>query len=225
MKVVVAGCGTHGKYAAIELCKLDHEVTVIDKDFAIESMWSIANMNDYDLKVVIGDACDVSTLVLAQTRDADVVLSCTGDDEDNLVISLLAKQEFGVPRVIARVNHPDNEWMFNDHWGIDQSVSSPHLLTSLVEEAVTTDRLVKLLEFEDGKVELIETTLSDTSKLSGQSIAELSIPRECSVVAILREGHVVFPRPETVVDAGDEIILITSSSIAEEVAEIFEVKK
>jgi len=225
MKVVIAGCGTHGRYAAIELCKLDHQVVVVDRDFRVESLWSVANMNDYSLSVVIGDACDVKTLEEAKCREADVVLSCTGDDEDNLVISLLAKQEFGVPRVIARVNHPDNEWMFNDHWGIDQSVSSPHLLTALVEEAVTTDKLVKLLKFEDGKVELIETTLSDSSKLSGQTLAELSIPHECSIVAILRDGHVVFPRPETVIGSGDEIILLTSSSVADEVAEIFEVQK
>lgn len=222
MKVVIAGCGTHGKYVAIELCKLDHEVVVIDKDFAIESMWSIANMNEYNLKVVIGDACDIAALKQAECDNSDVVISCTGDDEDNLVISLLSKQEFGVPRVIARVNHPNNEWMFNDHWGVDQSVSSSHLLTSMVEEAVTTDKLVKLLEFEDGKVDLIETTLSEKSKLVGLSISELSIPRECSIVTIIREGHVVFPRPETVIDAGDEIVLLVSTSITNEVSAIFE---
>jgi len=225
MKVVVAGCGTHGRYAAIELCKLEHEVTVIDKDFAIESMWSVANMNDYELKVVIGDACEIRSLEEAGCRNADVVVSCTGDDEDNLVISLLAKQEFGVPRVIGRVNHPDNEWMFNDHWGIDQSVSSPQLLTSMVEEAVTTDKLVKLLEFEDGKVELIETRLTDASPLVGRTISDVTIPRECSIVAILRDGHVVFPRPETVIASGDEVVLLTSSSISEEVAKIFEIQK
>ncbi len=225
MKVVIAGCGTHGKYAAMELCKSGHEVTVIDRDFAIESMWSIANLNDYALKVVIGDACSIKTLEEAACRETDVVLSATGDDEDNLVISLLAKQEFGVPRVIARVNHPDNEWMFNDHWGIDQCVSSPHLITALVEGAVTKDRLVKILEFEDGQVELIETTLSEASPLVGRTIAELAIPRECSIVAVLRGGHVVFPRPETLVDVGDEIVLLTSSSIAEEVAAIFDTSK
>lgn len=222
MKVVIAGCGNHGKYVAVELCKLGHEVTVIDKDIVVESTWAREYATSYNLQVVIGDACEIEILQEAQCQDCDVVISCTGDDEDNLAISLLSKQEFGVPRVIARVNHPNNEWMFNDHWGIDQAVSSPHILTSIVEGALTTDKLIKLLEFEDGKVGLIETTLSEKSKLVGQSLSQLSIPRECSVVAILREGHVIFPRPETIIDTGDEIVLLTSTSISNEVSAIFE---
>ena len=92
---------------------------------------------------------------------ADVVAAVTGDDEDNLVISLLAKQEFGVPRVVARVNNPKNEWMFNEMWGVDVAVSTPHLLTALVEEAVSVGTLVRLLSFEGGKARLAEVTLAD----------------------------------------------------------------
>lgn len=221
MKVIVVGCGTHGKYVALELCKEGHEVTVIDTDFTVESMWSIASMNDYKLSVVIGDGCEVKTLQQAKCDSVDVVLSCTGDDEDNLVISLLAKQEFGVPRVIARVNHPLNEWLFNDHWGIDRAVSSPHLLTALVEEEVTRDRLVGLLKFDDGRVELVETTLSIDSNLINKTIKELEIPRECSLVAVLRDGHVIFPQPETVLSGGDEIILLAAKAATSEIQEIF----
>ena len=222
MNVVVVGGGTHGRYVSLELVQVGHNVTVIDIDFKAEELWSVASLNDYPLKVIIGDGCDVKTLQAAQCSDADVLLSCTGDDEDNLVISLLAKQEFGVPRVIARVNHPRNEWMFNDHWGIDRAVSPPHLLTSLVEEEVSRDKIVGLLSFDDGRVELVESTLSDESKLAGKTIAELDIPRECSVVAVLREGHVVFPRSETVVAPGDEIILLSSKAASAEVHAIFE---
>ena len=85
----------------------------------------------------IADACEVSSLREAGLERCDVIVAATGDDEDNLVISLLAKQEFAVPRVIARVNHPKNEWLFNENWGVDISVSTPHLITALVEEAVT----------------------------------------------------------------------------------------
>jgi len=81
---------------------------------------------------------------LAGLERCDVVVA-TGDDEDNLVISLLAKQEFGVPRVVARVNHPKNEWLFKESWGVDLSVSTPHLITALVEEAVSVGRLVHIL--------------------------------------------------------------------------------
>ena len=101
----------------------------------------------------------------------DVVVAATGDDEDNLVISLLAKQEFAVPRVIARVNHPKNEWLFNENWGVDLSVSTPHLITALVEEAVTVGRLVRILQFEGGQARLVEVTLADDSPVVDQAIS------------------------------------------------------
>ena len=101
-------------------------------------------------ELVVADACEVTSLREAGLDTCDVVVAATGDDEDNLVISLLAKQEFGVPRVIARVNHPKNEWLFNENWGVDLSVSTPHLITALVEEAVSVGRLVRILQFEGG---------------------------------------------------------------------------
>ena len=101
-----------------------------------------------------------TSLRAAGLETCDVVVAATGDDEDNLVISLLAKQEFGVPRVIARVNHPKNEWLFNENWGVDLSVSTPHLITALVEEAVSVGRLVRILQFERGTVRLVEVTLA-----------------------------------------------------------------
>lgn len=222
MNVLVVGCGTQGKYVALELCRVGHHVTVVDIDFRVEELWSIASREDYSLYVITGDGCELATLQSAKCDQADVILSCTGDDEDNLVISLLAKQEFGVPRVIARVNNPLNEWMFNDHWGVDRAVSPPHLLTALIEEEISRDKLVELLSFDDGRVELVETTLSDHSILNGKTIKELDIPRECSVVAVLREGHVIFPRSETVLASGDEIILLASKSASGEVHSIFE---
>ena len=108
---------------------------------------------------VVADACELSELARADLDQADVVAAVTGDDEDNLVISLLAKQEFAVPRVVARINNPKNEWMFNEMWGVDVSVSTPHLLTALVEEAVSVGTLVRLLSFEGGKARLSEATL------------------------------------------------------------------
>src|SRR5881398_4253855 len=109
----------------------------------------------------MGDACELWVLEKAQIQTADVVVAATGDDEDNLVTSLLAKQEFAVPRVLARVNHPKNEWLFNEQWGVDAAVSPPHILTAMVEEAVTVGDLVRLVRLEGGKVALVEVTLTD----------------------------------------------------------------
>ena len=117
----------------------------------------------------------------------DVVVAATGDDEDNLVISLLAKQEFGVPRVIARVNHPKNEWLFNENWGVDLSVSTPHLITALVEEAVSVGRLVRILQFEGGNVRLVEVTLAEDAPVVDKAIKDLDIPRDATIVAVVRE--------------------------------------
>ncbi len=144
-----------------------------------------------------------------------VVASVTGDDEDNLVVSLLAKQEFGVPRVIARVNNPNNYWMFNDMWGVDVSVSTPHLITSLVQEAVAVGNLVRLMQLKGGKAELVEVTLANDSPACNKSLGEIHFPRSASVVAIVRDSRVLIPEPAMVLRAGDEVMaLITEDAEA-----------
>ncbi len=160
-----------------------------------------------------GDACEVSTLQRAGLADADVVVASTGDDEDNLVVSLLAKQEFAVPRVVARVNHPKNRWLFNETWGVDVSVSTPHLLTALVEEAVSVGSLVRLLQFAEGEARLVEVTLADDSPAKGLPLSELDLPRDATIVAVVRDSRVVVPRGDTVLYASDEVIaLVTERS-------------
>ena len=143
-----------------------------------------------------------------------MVAAVTGDDEDNLVTSLLAKQEFAVPRVVARVNNPKNEWMFNENWGVDVAVSTPHLLTALVEEAVSVGSLVRLLSFEGGRASLIEVTLAGDSPAVDREIVELDFPRDSTVVAVLRNDRVIVPRGDTRLQAGDEVlVLVTAESI------------
>jgi trk system potassium uptake protein TrkA len=144
------------------------------------------------------------------------VAAVTGDDEDNLVISLLAKQEFAVPRVVARVNNPKNEWLFNENWGVDVAVSTPHLLTALVEEAVSVGSLVRLLSFEAGRASLIEVTLASESPAANREVVGLDFPRDSTVVAVLRNDRVVVPRGDTRLLPGDEVlVLVTAESIDE----------
>jgi trk system potassium uptake protein TrkA len=151
---------------------------------------------------------------------AALVVAVTGDDEDNLVISLLAKQEFGVPRVVARVNNPANEWLFNETWGTDVSVSTPHLLTALVEEALSVGSLVRLLAFEGGRVRLSEVTLADDSPAVGKEVQDLGLPRDSTVVAILRQDRVVVPRGDTVLFSGDEVLVLVSNESEDDVRTI-----
>jgi trk system potassium uptake protein len=164
-----------------------------------------------------GDACEVSTLRAADLDTADVMVAATGDDEDNLVVSLLAKMEFAVPRVVARINHPKNQWLFNETWGVDVSVSTPHLLTALVEEAVSVGSLVRLLQFEGGDAHLVEVTLADDSPARGRPLSELAVPRDASVVAVVRHGRVVIPRGDTVMQVGDEVVVLVTGDSEDKV--------
>ena len=205
MKIVIAGAGSVGRYMAQELSEQGNSLTVIDvKKSSIEKM----NAQTLNITTHWGDACDLSVLTRAALAEADVVAAVTGDDEDNLVISLLAKQEFGVPRVVARVNNPNNQWMFNEMWGVDVSVSTPHLLTALVEEAVTTGSLVQLLSLDRGKASLEEVVLTSTSRAVGMQISDLTLPRESTVVGIIRDHHVIPPSGNTVLYANDEVLIL-----------------
>ena len=212
MRVVIVGGGNVGTFMAEELAKAEHEVVLVEVDpDRVRQMEAIGE--PAGVRWLNADGCEVSDLGRADVERADVVAAVTGDDEDNLVISLLAKQEFAVPRVVARINNPKNEWMFNEMWGVDVSVSTPHLLTALVEEAVSVGSLVRLLSFEGGKARLVEVTLAPDSPAADKEIATLGFPRDSTVVAILRKDHVVVPRGDTPVLAGDEVlVLVTESS-------------
>ena len=206
MRVAIAGAGNVGTSIAKDLCASGHEVLVIESDEVLIGRLE----SELSCRVLLGDACEVSTLQRAGLSEVDVVVAATGDDEDNLVVSLLAKQEFAVPRVIARINHPKNRWLFNETWGVDVSVSTPHLMTALVEEAVSVGTLVRLMQFAEGSARLVEVTLADRSPAAGRAIAELGVPRDASIVAIVRDRRVVVPRGDTTIEAGDEVIALVN---------------
>lgn len=212
MRIVVAGAGNIGRHLAHDLDERGHQVTVIEQD---PTVLDRAQEDAPGVTFVLGDACEPWVLDKAETRSSDVMVAATGDDEDNLVISLLSKQEYGVPHVVARVNHPKNEWLFTETWGVDVPMSPPHVLTALVEEAVTVGDLVRLFRLERGQVTLVELTIAETSPIAGRPLYELRLPQDSAVVAILRRGHVVIPQPETQLVAGDEVIAIATQEAEE----------
>ncbi len=219
MRVVIAGAGNVGTFIAEDLVKAGHQVTLVESDAnRVEALQGLAESKD--INWLVADACELSQLAKASPESADVVAAVTGDDEDNLVISLLAKQEFAVPRVVARVNHPKNQWLFNETWGVDVAVSTPHLLTALVEEAVTVGSLVRLLSLEGDKARLSEARLTAASPANGVDIVSLALPREASVVAIVRKTNVIVPRGDTVLHDGDEVLILTAPEVEEDVVRI-----
>jgi trk/ktr system potassium uptake protein len=215
VKVAIAGAGNVGQYIALDLREGGHDVLLIEQDPDL-----VAILRDrMDVRWFIGDACEPDNLRDADLEDVDVVVAATGDDEDNLVISLLAKQEFAVPRVVARVNHPSNQWLFNEAWGVDVSVSTPHLLTALVEEAVQVGSLVRLLQFQDAR--LVEVTLTEDSPALGTALSELGVPRDATIVAVIRERHVIVPHGETTMKPNDEVLALVTPESEDAVRALF----
>ena len=209
-----------GRHLALDLSQRGHEVTLIEQETAPAAR---ARQDlPQSVRVLLGDACEPYVLEEAQLGQADVIVAATGDDEDNLVVSLLAKQEFAVPRVLARVNHPENEWMFTEQWGVDTAVSPPHILTALVEEAVSVGDIVRLLKLKRGKVTLVELPLQEGSEVVGRPMYELRLPLDSAIVAIVRAEHVVIPQPETVLAAGDEVMAIATPEVEEDLRRALE---
>ena len=211
MRVAIAGAGNVGRSIASELLGNGHEVLLIEREPRALKVETVPNA-----EWLLADACELDTLVEARVQTCDVVVAATGDDKVNLVVSLLAKTEFGVDRVVARVNHPKNEWLFNESWGVDVSVSSPRLLAAVVEEAVSVGDLVRLLTFRQGQANLVELTLADDAPLVGKMVGTVPWPTDSALVAILREGRVITPSPDISLEAGDELLLVATTEVEAE---------
>ncbi len=216
MRIAIAGAGNVGSYVATDLKRKGHDIVMIEQNKEVIDTIK----DDLDVSWVNGDACELHTLDAAVLSSCEVVVAATGDDEDNLVISLLAKQEFAVPRVVARVNHPKNEWLFNEMWGVDVAVSTPRLMSALVEEAVTVGDLVRLLTFHEGATNLVEMTLPANSPTVGHRIGDLRWPGDVVLVAIIRDGHARPPDPDGSLEAADELLFVTAQDYEKELADM-----
>jgi trk system potassium uptake protein TrkA len=211
MRVAIAGAGGVGRSIARELVGNGHQVMLIDRD--------PAKLQEASLPAaewVRADAAELTSLEEARLQDCDVMISATGDDKVNLVVSLLAKTEFAVKRVVARINHPDNEWLFTESWGVDVAVSTPRVLAALVEEAVSVGDLVRLMTFRQGQANLVEVTLPSDAPVIGHAVREVALPRDSALVAILRGGRVIVPTPDDPMEGGDELLFVATAEVEPE---------
>jgi trk system potassium uptake protein len=211
MKVAIAGAGAVGRSIARELLENGHQVTLlerspdhIDVDAIPAADWRL------------GDACELSLLESVRMEEFDVVVAATGDDKANVVVSLLAKSEFAVSRVVARVNDPRNEWLFDDAWGVDVAVSTPRILAALVEEAVTVGDLVRIMKFRQGEANLLEITLPDDTPWRGEPLRKLELPRDAALVTILRGSRVIVPLDDEPLEGGDELLFVAVPEVEDE---------
>jgi trk system potassium uptake protein TrkA len=212
MRIAIAGAGNVGRSIAQELIGNGHRVMLIERqprqlrpERVPEAEW------------VLADACELTSLEEADVANCDVVVAATGDDKANLVCSLLAKTEFAVNRVVARVNRAENEWLFTEQWGVDVAVSKPRLMAALVEEAVTVGDLVRLMTFRQGEANLVEITLPASAPYVGEPVRSVPMPRDSALVAILRGKRVVVPTPDDPLEAGDELIFVCTSEVEDAV--------
>ena len=205
MRVAIAGAGAVGRSIARELLGNGHEVLLMDKDPKAIKVERVP-----DAEWLLADACEMSSLQEAQLQRCDVVICASGDDKVNLVVSLLAKTEFAVPRVVARVNHPGNEPLFNESWGVDVAVSTPRLLAAMVEEAVTVGDLVRLFSFKHGEANLVELTLPEDSPQIGNRVGDVPWPPDTALVAIIRQSRVLVPTRDDPLEALDELLFVAS---------------
>ncbi|HZG97307.1 MAG TPA: TrkA family potassium uptake protein [Nocardioidaceae bacterium] len=205
MRVTIAGAGAVGRSVARELLDNGHAVLLIDK-----SQQAIKADSVPAAEWLLADACELSSLREAALETCDVVIACTGDDKANIVISLLAKTEFAVPRTVARVNHPSNEWLFTEAWGVDVLVSTPRIMSALVEEAVSVGDIVRLFTFRQSDTNLVELTLPAESPYVGVLIGDIPWPTDITLVAVLRDESVTTPDADRAIEAGDELLFVAA---------------
>lgn len=218
MRAIVAGAGRLGVETTEALVKAGHEVTLIEIDDELAERLG----NELRCKVLFGDACDPSVLEEAGALKTDVLVATTGDDEDNLVIALLARRQFGIRRVVACVNHPENEWLFTDRWGVDVAVSAAASLISQIEEATATADTVGLLELASAGVRVIETLITDRSRAAGRTLAEISLPTATIVATVVRGGEPKVPKGSFRLEVGDEVLVISESATEDDVRAAFQ---
>ena len=215
MKIVITGAGSVGRSIARELISHGHEVTLVDRS---PDAMRIASVPDADWQ--LADACDVDALAEAGAGECDVVVAATGDDKSNLVTSLLSKTEYGVPRTVARINNPKNEWLFDQSWGVDVSVSTPRIMTSLVEEAVSVGIPVRLFSFNTAEVSMHAIILPQDSPVVARRVTSVLLPANTVLAALLRDGRPLTPSSDDVFEAGDELLVLIPDADSDATAEL-----
>jgi len=215
MRIVIAGAGSVGRSIARELLGNGHEVLLVDKEPSAIRVASVP-----DAQWLLADACEIASLAEAGLAECDVVVAATGDDKVNLVVSLLAKTEYGVPRTVARVNNPKNEWMFDEAWGVDVAVSTPRLMTALVEEAVSVGDLVRIFTFQQSHANMVELTLPPDSPIAGTLVGDLEWPPDTVLVGIIRAERPIAPSRDDVLEGNDELMFITVPESEDELQQL-----
>ena len=211
MRVIVGGGGTLGRRVTKYVSE-KHDVTMIEKDPQRVRDMTEVFAGWKEVTVMLGDIDEPSILLEAGADRADVFVAATGDDEDNLVGCLLAKNEFKVKRVIGTVRNPRNRWLYNRSWGVDVAIDAAQIVARIIEEEATLADLVTLLDLREGEVTLTALTATAGGKLEGKPFAELGVPEGCYPVALLRGTELVMPGPDVRIQVDDALLVLAGPS-------------
>jgi trk system potassium uptake protein TrkA len=216
MYIIVVGGGKVGWNLARELIDKGEEVTLLESDrrryLVIEQ--------ELEHAVQYGDATELWVLERAGIQRADLVIAVTGDDEDNRLVCQVAKEKYLVERIIARVNNPRNLQHFK-LLGIQPAVSATDLILRLIEHEVPRYGLVHLLALEEEKLEIIELEVGADSPAAGKRVAEVNLPEGCLIISVLREGDGFVPKADTVIQGGDEVLLVLDPGLEDQITPHF----
>ena len=209
MTVIIVGGGKVGTYLASLLLAEGYQVKVIEVRH--EEMARL--QQDLPAETAVhGSGTDPNVLEATGIRRADVVAAVTGADETNLVVTSLARFEFGVPRTIARVNNPKNAWMFTPEMGVDVALNQADLMAHLIAEEMSLGDMMTLLKLRKGQYSLVEEKVDPTSPAVGKTVSDLHLPAECVMVAVIRKGHVLIPRGDIILQPADEVLALVHAS-------------
>mgnify|MGYP000857355216 CR=1 FL=1 len=217
MHVVIVGGGNTGSYLAKMLIEGHHSVCIIEeRPTILEKL-----RKELPPEVVLaGDGSAPSILEQADIRKAHVLAAVTGDDETNLVISSLARFEFNVPRIIGRVNNPKNHWLFTQEMGVDVALNQADILAHLVAEEMSLGDMMTLLKLKHGEYSLVEEKVYPTAIAVNTALKDLPLPKECTIVAIIRHHQLIIPRGSTVLEPLDEVLALVHHQYLSEFASL-----
>jgi trk system potassium uptake protein len=217
MFILIAGGGRTGMQLTTLLLSEGYKVRLIEHrpELLIHLHQELPTEVIYE-----GQATDPEVLEEAGIRQAHILAACTSDDATNLVLCFMARQRFGVPRTIARVNNPRDEWLFSDSFHVDVALNQANVLSSLIREEMSLGDMMTLLKIRRGRYSLVEEKVEPGAKAIGVPIKDLGLPEECIIAAIIRDGQVTLPRGATALQEWDEVLAITSPAAAAALAEL-----
>jgi trk system potassium uptake protein TrkA len=215
MFVIIVGGGKTGSHLAADLLREGHKVKVIEgRADVLERLRSELSPE----LLVEGDGSSPAVLEKADIAHAQVLAAVTGEDEANLVITTLARFEFNVPRVIARVNNPKNAWLYTPEMGVDVALNQSDILAHLIAEEMSLGDMMTLLKLRKGEYSVVEEKIHPHSGVVNKPLSELKLPVECVITAIIRKGKLVIPHGDTKLLAADEVLAVVHSTQVKELA-------